>query len=235
MPVVEEEIHNSALLIYNQVRSAILRGVIRPGERLTERKLMERFAVSRTPAREALKSLEREGLVRALPRSGTVVTSLVPKEVEEIYQVRLVLEPLAVSLAVTRFTSADREELEKMLAAMEQAVFSGEYLDYLRCDAAIHVWFARVSGNSLLMRMISDLTGHIVRLGSASIARPGRPEVSLSEHRAMAHALLERNGVEAANAMIVHLSNSRLGALETMQQGGTEDGVSLPAGGAAVC
>jgi DNA-binding GntR family transcriptional regulator len=219
MPVAPDDQEKAATKIYHELRLAILSGALKPGEKLSERRLMEKYSVSRTPAREALKSLEREGLVRALPKSGTVVASLGVREVEEIYQVRLVLEPLALSLAVTRLTDSDRQELDGMIDAMERAVAQGDYMSYLRYDADVHVWIARASGNSLLARMIGDLTGQIVRLGVASIVHPGRPESSLEEHRAMARALKEGRGVDATNTLVVHLSNSRGGALKTMQGG----------------
>lgn len=219
MPVAPDDQEKAATKIYHELRLAILSGALKPGERLSERRLMEKYSVSRTPAREALKSLEREGLVRALPKSGTVVASLGVREVEEIYQVRLVLEPLALSLAVARLTDSDRQELDGMIEAMERAVTQGDYMSYLRYDADVHVWIARASGNSLLARMIGDLTGQILRLGVASIVHPGRPESSLEEHRAMARALKEGRGVDATNALVVHLSNSRDGALKTMQGG----------------
>ncbi len=215
MPDAPPKEGSAALRIYTEVRSDILVGRLEPGEKLTERKLMERFSVSRTPVREALKVLEREGLVVSQSKSGTMVTSLDPKAVAEIYKVRLALEPLAVSLAVTRLGEGDRARIDEMLSAMERAVQDGDHLAYLRCDAAIHVWIAEMSDNSLLARMIKDLTGQIVRLGVASMAQPGRATASLAEHRVLLSALLEGRGVDASHAMVVHLAMSETHAMKT--------------------
>jgi DNA-binding GntR family transcriptional regulator len=207
---------NAAIRIYRELRAGILAGSLAPGQKLAERKVMERFSVSRTPVREALKALEREGLVRSHSKSGTIITSLTPHDVAEVYRVRLVLEPLAVSLAVTQLSEEDRAEMLNMERAMSAAVAGGNYLEYLYCDADIHFWIAQKSGNSLLARMIGDLTGQILRLGVASIAQTGRPERSLAEHKSLLRALMEGRGVDASNAMVVHLSNSERDALRTM-------------------
>lgn len=206
---------NAALRVYDEVRQDILLGRIAIGEKLTERRLMLRFSVSRTPVREALKVLEREGWVRSLSKSGTTVTSLEPRDIAEIFAVRMALEPLAVSLAVTRLGEPERTELADLIKEIDNAVLTGDVVRLLRWDAEVHFWIARASGNSLLARMIGDLTGQIVRLGAASTSQPGRAEESRSELTRLLTALAHGRGVEASNAMFVHLSNSESQAMKT--------------------
>lgn len=217
MPLSETTRVNAALRIYDEIRSDILLGRIAVGEKLTERKLMLRFFVSRTPVREALKVLEREGWVKSLSKSGTTVTSLEPRDISEIFAVRMVLEPLAVSLAVTRLGDRERADIGALLAAVENAAGAGDRVELLRCDAEVHFWIARASGNSLLAKMIGDLTGQIVRLGDASTSQPGRAEGSQAELTRLLTALAEGRGVDASNAMLIHLANSSVLATKTAQ------------------
>ena len=100
-------------VVFNTLRQAILRGELKPGERLMEIALSQRLGVSRTPVREAIRMLEQEGLVIMIPRKGAQVAEISEKDLKDVLEVRLGLEELAVRIACQRITEEELEELER--------------------------------------------------------------------------------------------------------------------------
>src|SRR5919202_6686418 len=108
--------------VYDHLKQAILAGEIQPGERLLETRLAKSLGVSRIPVREAIRKLEREGLIVAFPRRGVYASSLSPRDVDEVYAVRAVLEGLAARLAAEHRTEEQLGRLDTIVAEMaEQA------------------------------------------------------------------------------------------------------------------
>lgn len=204
--------------IYDEIRHRIMSGEMKSGDRLTERTLRERYGSSRTPIREALKMLERDGWLRAIPKKGTFVAGLEPEQIREIYQVRTAIEPAGVLLAVSRISTADIEALERCYEEMKSALAAGDIEGFTMRDAHVHLFIAERSGNRILANIVRDLTGSIVRLGSAAISLPERQPVSLREWRGLIEALVRRDGFDASNWMIQHLMNSSDAALKATTQ-----------------
>ena len=100
-------------VVFNTLRQAILRGELKPGERLMEIQLANKLGVSRTPIREAIRKLELEGLVLMIPRKGAEVAEITEKNMRDVLEVRKALEELAVQLACEKITQEELEELEK--------------------------------------------------------------------------------------------------------------------------
>ena len=100
-------------VVFNTLRQAILRGELKPGERLMEIQLANKLGVSRTPIREAIRKLELEGLVLMIPRKGAEVAEITEKNMRDVLEVRKALEELAVQLACDKITQEELEELEK--------------------------------------------------------------------------------------------------------------------------
>lgn len=110
------------LQFYNQLKKMIFNGTFKPGERINETQLAKSFGVSRSPIREAMRLLEKDGLLKADDRNGFSITSLTAKDVDEIYKIRIPLEQLAVELVIDE---ADEEELtilEKQLEETEKEI-----------------------------------------------------------------------------------------------------------------
>jgi DNA-binding GntR family transcriptional regulator len=115
-------------VVLASVREAILSGVLEPGARLRQEELADVFQTSRIPVREALRALEYEGLVRSEPHRGFTVTALDADDVEEVYDLRILLESHAVRLAIPLLTDEDLEELEQLSATMKNAATPDEQL-----------------------------------------------------------------------------------------------------------
>lgn len=100
-------------VVFNTLRQAILRGELKPGERLMEIQLANKLGVSRTPIREAIRKLELEGLVLMIPRKGAEVAEITEKNMRDVLEVRKALEELAVQLACEKITAEEIEEMKK--------------------------------------------------------------------------------------------------------------------------
>lgn len=115
--------------VYSRIRQAIIRGVYQPGDRLQEETLAEQLGTSRTPVREALRKLEIERLVVYYPHRGTVVSEVVTDEIEELYQVRILLETMIAKRAAQNATDEDIEHLRDLLEQSKKMTDSDELLD----------------------------------------------------------------------------------------------------------
>lgn len=144
------------------LRQAIFAGRYKPGDRLIEQEIAEAIATSRGPVRDALRSLEQEGLVRIYRNRGAVVSTLGPHEAFEIYQVRGHLEGLAVRLAREHFTSADLAYLDDLVAAMrELRDHEADWLPAIELDLAFHRKIVACSQNQSLIEIYSAMDSKV--------------------------------------------------------------------------
>lgn len=147
-------------LVLDAVREAILSGVLPPGARLRQEELAEMFGTSRIPVREALRALEYEGLVTSEPHRGFTVTSLDADDVEEVYDLRILLEGHAVRLAVPLITDEDLEELERLYEQMTNAATPDEQL---ATRERFYVRLYSVTGRPRLVGLIVRLRQEVAR------------------------------------------------------------------------
>ncbi len=139
---------------------AILEGVFKGGEQLVEMKLQRQFGISRSPLREAFRVLEKKGLVVIVPRKGTFVKAITPKDIEDNFPVRAVLEGLAAREAHARMTSEHLETLEKCLDGMREAAKKQDPMEYMEHHIRFHETFIEASGNQVLIKLLTNLRMH---------------------------------------------------------------------------
>ena len=202
-----------AQAIHSRLKEQIVTFRLKPGESLQEVRLASTFAVSRTPIREALRMLSREGLVEIRPRQGAFVAALSVTDVLDAYEVRFQLEPAATRKAARAPTP---EVLAKMNALVESCVDRpvsfGDVLAAERADVAFHDLILVQAGNLLIQKMVQEVRLRIQRL--AFYVPPQRYRQSHDEHRAIIRALRERNGDEAEARMREHIQLARLASLD---------------------
>lgn len=195
--------------VTEQLRQEVLLGVHQPGARLRQVEIAERFGVSTTPVREAFATLAQEGLVLRDSHRGVIVFAPSPDELQEIYEIRMVLEPLATELAAPRIADVDLDALDAIIEEMRgtedrarrdqlnrvlhASIYShakrgrlGSIIDQLRDTAAVYLRFLQNSGTNPAYRAEAD-----------------------TEHQAIVDALRRRDGHAAADAMRVHLEHSQ--------------------------
>lgn len=187
--------------ILETIREAILRGALKPGEKVAEPELAERFGISRTPIREAFRQLESEGYLTVIPRKGAVVTALSERDVEEFYAIKSVLEGYAARMAATNLSSKDMERLEAINDRLEQLAKDGDVKTFFRVHNEFHELFIRAAGNEKLLELIGHLLMKFNRLRMASLSLPGRMEISVNEHKKILDAFRKNDG-ERANQLV---------------------------------
>jgi len=185
--------------ILGTIRDAILNGQLKPGEKVAEPELAERFGISRTPIREAFRQLESEGYLTVIPRKGAVVTDLSEREVEEFYSIKSILEGYAARMAAEKMTSRDCERLEAINGRLKQLASEGDVKTFFRVHDEFHELFIRAAGNDKLFTLIGQLLRKFNRLRMASLALPGRMEISVQEHIKILEAFRQHDGEKADN------------------------------------
>jgi DNA-binding GntR family transcriptional regulator len=155
--------------VYSHLRELILSGEYAPHERLFETKISEEIGASRTPVREALHSLEQEGLIECLPKVGYAVKPISAKEVAEICEIRGTIEGLAARWALEKAKDKLVEELQKNVGTSETMLEKGDARAFIELDAQFHEIIARLSGSKRLLELAQALRHHMLRYRSQSI------------------------------------------------------------------
>jgi len=187
------------------LRSMITDGELQPGEKIVEPALCERFSVSRTPLREALKVLAAEGLVHLLPRRGAVVAQITAAEIEELFPVMGALEALAGRLAIARITDADVGKLSRLHDKMLSSYHRGDEKSYIKINREIHETIFEISGNSTLMSMYQQLLGktHLARFLSRKTQ--AQWERAIGDHDKIMAALGRRDSDALGQILYTHM------------------------------
>jgi DNA-binding GntR family transcriptional regulator len=194
--------------VADELRRRIIECDYAPGHRLTEDRLASDFGVSRNPVREAIRVLEREGFLIALPRRGAVVASVSAQDVENLFDVRLSLEVRAAQLAAERIDGAGRAALEALIAKAERA---RSVADLAALNTAFHAEICRLSGNSLLASIMESLHDRLQWIYRQSVEV--RAPHSWAEHQALAVAIYAGDPEAAAHAAHTHVLAARRSAL----------------------
>ena len=211
MPIDFEVTMNEYLplrdVVFNTLRRAILRGELKPGERLMEIQLANKLGVSRTPIREAIRKLELEGLVLMIPRKGAEVAEITEKNLRDVLEVRCALEELAVQLACDRI---DREELGKLQAAADHfrdVLDSDDITLIAQADEAFHDVIFTATNNGRLIQLLNNLREQMYRYRIEYLKKKECYPQLLAEHRSIKEAT-ETHEKENATAITgQHINN----------------------------
>ncbi len=190
---------------YTLILEAIDVGIYRPGDRLVESDLAERFGVSRTPIREALQRLETQSLLARDGRS-LIVASLDHNQMSELYAVRSELEGLAARLAARHATPEEVRVLNEMVAADTGLINDPNAL--ARANRRFHRMIHLASHNRYLVQQLDLVHRSMALMATTSLAVEGRGEVALEEHAAIVRAIEARDEDGAYNALKVHISQA---------------------------
>jgi DNA-binding GntR family transcriptional regulator len=204
--------------VYEVLKAAILAGSIHPHTVLTEATLAEKFGVSRTPIREVMHELERQGLLeRAGPR-GKRVRSVSPSEVRELFWIRSVLEPpIASQLAGSGLAEGDLKQLNLLLERQRNALRARDRAEFLAADSAFHILLARLTGFRKVTEIITNLRNLFQLVGMKAVEQAARLEEVLREHQAIVDAIARRDPAAAETAVRSHLSYTETVVLNNLQ------------------
>jgi len=191
--------------VYEEIRQAIIELRLHPDEPLREAAIAAQLGVSKTPIREALGRLEQEGLVETVPFKGAVVSGYSPRDLEEIYELRALLEGAAVRTAADHSSDVAREQLREVVARSRELRDAGELGELAgllgRFDQIV---YDQVT-NQRVRALIDNLRAHLTRIGNLTEAIPGRVEASVEEHAAIVEAIMRHDAEDAERLMRVHI------------------------------
>jgi len=209
--------------VYAALKHHIAEQKLRPGSKLSVPRLAAQLGVSRTPVKEALERLGQDGLVTMLPNRGAYVAILHWEDVNEIYQMREMLEGLATRLAAARMNGDLLERLRDVLRQGETAVRQGSIEGHIKIDLEFHRLIRAQGGNRRLVRALDNLQDQIRIVFRTSAAIPGRMPMALEEHRRILAALEAADPDEAEQAARDHVRRIREAVLAHMQAAETPD------------
>jgi DNA-binding GntR family transcriptional regulator len=191
------------------IRARIVTGDLAAGEIYSAASLAERLGVSATPVREAMLDLAAVGLVEAVRNRGFRVVAPGERDLDEIGELRLLLEPPALRLVAERAGDDQLAALEPLLAALEAAAESGDVVAYLTADREFHLRLLDLAGNRRLGRLVDQLRDQTRLIGIEALAESGRLAASDREHREMLDALRARDADRAEALMRAHVQHTR--------------------------
>lgn len=200
--------------IYRLLRADILSCTLRPGSQIQERELIERFAVSKSPIRDALLKLEEQNLIEILPRKGYRVKPVSLTDARELYDMRLILERECVLRAIEQSDDSLRE-----LDAYRVGPDSGNLSDWIAYNRQFHIKIADLSNNARLAAVTRDVIEQFDRLTytSVSLTGPKGQARFVSEHVAIIHALQQRDRRNALSYAKDHVEDARRVVLSSLE------------------
>lgn len=233
LPGEGERVRSGAWLhgeLLTALRDFIVEGHLADGARVPEKELCERFSVSRTPLREALKVLASEGLIDLLPNRGARIRPLRLEDVRELFDVMGGLEALAGRLACEHIADEEIAEIERLHCEMYGFYLRRELHGYFRCNQAIHLAIVKAARNAALAETYQALSARLRRSRYSANLDQHRDRwgEAMREHEAMLDALRRRDGRTLSDIMFLHLRNKLVAAIDVKQESEV-DGEVAPA------
>lgn len=205
--------------ILKQLRSVILRGTYKPGDRLVESTIADQLGVSRAPVREALCALEQEGIIVQIPRRGYFVADFDEKDLEEVYSLRLLLEKEALRPATHRATDEDFEQMQRVVDALAKAAADktspGAIVDL---DLAFHEHICRLADHGRLLSAWNSLRMQTqILVGVTSRTHYDNPDEPRERHQVILDAMRAKDVLQAQKVLAEHMMDAQQRALTALR------------------
>ncbi len=208
-------------VVFENIRSAIMEGTLKPGERLMEIQLAEQLGVSRTPVREAIRKLELEGLVIMLPRKGAYVASISKKDLVDILEVRIGLEGLAAYYSAERITEEGLKKIEKISEELKEYVCKNDIENILKKDEEFHNCIFESTGNARLKSMMFSVWETVYRFRLKYMSDYNSAVNIVEEHNKIIEALKKGNADLAEKLAKEHIEKAEQFMIEELMQDDT--------------
>lgn len=195
--------------VANVLRGAIIAGEMRPGELYSASGLAERFGISATPVREAMLDLVKQGLVEVVRNRGYKVTVVSEADLDQITQIRQLLEPTAAAGAVPHITPDELVALRGLASAIVDAAAEGDLVSYINADREFHLRLLSAAGNHRLVGIVEDLRAQTRLYGLSALVASGRLVDSAQEHVEMCDLIAAGDAKKLKKLMSTHLGHTR--------------------------
>ncbi len=204
-------------VVFNTLRQAILKGELKPGERLMEIALAERLGVSRTPIREAMRKLELEGLVVMIPRRGAQVANITEKDLNDVLEVRMALENVAIEKACKLMSEEEMGRLWLAAKEFERTMAEGNLVRLAEADVAFHETIYKASDNVRLNQVLNNLREQIYRYRVEYLKEEETRNVLVKEHEELTRAIRNRDVELAQKISFQHIENQRKAIIQSIE------------------
>ena len=204
--------------VFREIEKAILDGVYATGDSLIELKLSAELGVSRTPVREALRQLELEGLVKTIPNKGAVVIGVSEKDIEDIYNIRMVLESMASRWAAEQITDEELDELGEVVELQEFYASKGDTIQVWQLDSKFHEIIFNSSRSRPLKHTLSNFHHYIQKAREMSFMISGRATSAAEEHRKIYEALKMHDSEAAVRLTEEHVHFAQINFMRNSKE-----------------
>lgn len=205
-------------VVFHTLREAILRGDLKPGERLMELQLAAKLGVSRTPIREAIRMLEQEGLAVTIPRKGAEVAKMTEKDMQDVLQVREALDELAASIACEKISEEELGGLRRTMREFEEYTKTRDLKRIAEADVRFHDIIYEATGNPRLVNMLNNLREQMYRYRVEYLKEEKNYPVLIREHCQIVEGLSEKNKEKVTIAMHRHVENQVAAVKEIIRE-----------------
>ncbi|MFC5650556.1 GntR family transcriptional regulator [Paenibacillus solisilvae] len=193
-------------MVYEAIKSSILSRKLKDGEQFNERAIAKHMGTSVSPVKDALRKLEKEGLVVIIPRKGSFVAEGIMTSIEEIYMVRAAMESVAAYLVAQKLTPENAEVLRNHFRMMEEATWKEDLKHTMELNRKFHVLIRKLANNSYLMRQLDVIRSfEISTLQEEFLSEPAELGRALADHEGILKAILERNAPLAEKRTSEHI------------------------------
>ncbi|UHC17708.1 GntR family transcriptional regulator [Methylobacterium currus] len=207
-----------------EIAEAIVTGALAPGSRLDEQALADRYGVSRTPVREALRQLGTSGLVEVRPRRGAMVAQVTADQLAELFVAMGEIEATCARLAAQSMSPVERRRLDALHDAMGDLARAGDFASYAQANTAFHGAIYAAAHNRVLFDFAAGLRRRLQPYREAQFRLSGRLARSHAEHSAVVAAILAGRAAEAHAAMLRHVTLVESSVEGLLAREGTEEG-----------
>jgi DNA-binding GntR family transcriptional regulator len=191
--------------VYRKLKESILNVMLEPNQRLIEERLAAEMGTSRTPVREAIQKLEKEGLIHKLPRGGFAVNVIADEDIEEVFGVRSVLEGYAGYLATLRATEEDLRAMESIVKRQEICLDNGETDEIIRLNTDFHDILYACANSKKLIAIINDLRDFIFRYRILILRYEGMATIAIQDHKDMIALMKAKNARQVEKLVRKHI------------------------------
>lgn len=205
-------------IAYETLKHAIITGQIPAGSRIVETEYADRLHISRTPLREALRKLERDGLVEYVLRRGVVVRAFTLADVEEIYTIRNALEMLTLPSIIDNATVEDIRSMREKLHKMDACIAKSDIEGLSPLARAFHDQLTSISGLNRILRVIQSQDEYIRRFSAVSIARETRRKTAHEEHYKLVELVEQKDLPNFEKLMRKHIERSKETCLAALNE-----------------
>jgi DNA-binding GntR family transcriptional regulator len=191
--------------VYRKLKESILTVKLEPNKRLIEERLAAEMGTSRTPVREAIQKLEKEGLIHKLPRGGFAVNVIADEDIEEVFGIRSVLEGYAGYLATLRATQEDLRAMESIVKKQEICLDNGETDEIIRLNTDFHDILYNCAKSKKLVTIINDLRDFIYRYRILILRYEGMATIAIQDHKEMITLMKAKNARQVEKLVRKHI------------------------------